>query len=409
MTARDVNATSNSDGASSFAYSKVQGRKATGVNDHTPKFSRLLLDSAAEITTAKDLNVSVPRTAPRDKTPAPQRQKDDAHSQTQASAPKAKDVPKKEKAENDDPRDPSVATVPRTNDHLPLTMLFGMPAAQFDGTVLDGEASPSDVSAAGESGAKSTANDPDSSELSTGAATGKGPAAAMTSNNLAFAMRVGDGELQGSPDLKSSTTPSEPASGDAPKTILSPSLSPVAVEASSKASLEQNSHDPKDSQTPQSVLIDPGTARAGATTDAALPPGEQIVSTAADAAEAVREAANSEPVKNVHMQLVSEDNRRVDVRLVDRGGELHVSVKSGDLNLTQDLQSHMHELTSRLDKQHFQTEVWMPKVTEPSKTENGNNRDFSFDRNNRSYSENSEERRGGRQQRKPEWVESLED
>jgi hypothetical protein len=108
------------------------------------------------------------------------------------------------------------------------------------------------------------------------------------------------------------------------------------------------------------------------------------------------------------MQLVSDDNRRVDVRLIDRGGELHVSVKSADTALAQNLQDHLPDLTARLEKQHMETEVWVPKAAEPSKADSGNANGSLSDPNAKFHSGNSEGRREGRQQAKPDWVDALE-
>jgi hypothetical protein len=68
----------------------------------------------------------------------------------------------------------------------------------------------------------------------------------------------------------------------------------------------------------------------------------------------------NEPVRNVRMQLSGEGNQRVDVRLVERGGALSVSVRSTDETLTRSLQDNLPELNSRLATQHLQTEIWVP-------------------------------------------------
>jgi hypothetical protein len=96
------------------------------------------------------------------------------------------------------------------------------------------------------------------------------------------------------------------------------------------------------------------------------------------------------------------------VRLIDRGGELHVSVKSADSALTQNLQDHLPDLTARLDKQHMQNEVWVPKTAEPTKADAGSTNGSLSDSNARSYSGNSESRKDGRQQERPDWVDALE-
>ena len=48
------------------------------------------------------------------------------------------------------------------------------------------------------------------------------------------------------------------------------------------------------------------------------------------------------------------------MKLVDRGGELHVAVHSADPVLTTDLRSRVHDLIGGLEKSGFRTETWQP-------------------------------------------------
>jgi hypothetical protein len=68
----------------------------------------------------------------------------------------------------------------------------------------------------------------------------------------------------------------------------------------------------------------------------------------------------SEPIRNIRVQLSGEGNQQVDMRLVERGGTLSVSVRSTDETLTRSLQENLPELNTRLTAQHFQAETWMP-------------------------------------------------
>jgi hypothetical protein len=114
------------------------------------------------------------------------------------------------------------------------------------------------------------------------------------------------------------------------------------------------------------------------------------------------------------LQLKGEDNRRVDVRLVDRGGELHVSVKAGDAELAQTLQEHMPELTSRLDAERLTAEVWLPQFGGSMRTESGASQSlsqqdassFQSGRNNYPSSGQQNQRQG---QPRPDWADVLED
>lgn len=77
------------------------------------------------------------------------------------------------------------------------------------------------------------------------------------------------------------------------------------------------------------------------------------------------------PVRSVRLQLSGEANQRVDMRLVERGGALSVSVRSADEGLARSLQDNLPELNSRLAAQHYQTEIWAPGGT--ASTHSGGN------------------------------------
>ena len=129
--------------------------------------------------------------------------------------------------------------------------------------------------------------------------------------------------------------------------------------------------------------------------------------------EVSSQQSNNDPLKNVLLQLKADDNRRVDIRLVDRGGELHVSVKSTDAALAQSLQEHMPDLTSRLADEHLSHDVWMPKLMEASKSESGSSSSSnSFTGSDQSAGRNTGEsggqRQGGQSQSRPDWVDLLE-
>jgi len=83
----------------------------------------------------------------------------------------------------------------------------------------------------------------------------------------------------------------------------------------------------------------------------------------AHTAEAPRpESKPGQPVRDVTVRLGS-DNRHVDVKLIDRGGELHVAVHAADPNLTADLRASVHDLIGGLEKGGFEAETWQPADT----------------------------------------------
>jgi hypothetical protein len=68
----------------------------------------------------------------------------------------------------------------------------------------------------------------------------------------------------------------------------------------------------------------------------------------------------TQPVHDITLRLTSE-NQQVDVKLVDRGGELHVAVQSADPVLTTDLRASVHDLINGLEKNGLHAETWSPR------------------------------------------------
>jgi hypothetical protein len=57
---------------------------------------------------------------------------------------------------------------------------------------------------------------------------------------------------------------------------------------------------------------------------------------------------------------LTSDMQQVDVTLVDRGGELHVTVRSPDPVLTTNLRAGVHDLVGGLERSGFRAETWHP-------------------------------------------------
>ena len=57
---------------------------------------------------------------------------------------------------------------------------------------------------------------------------------------------------------------------------------------------------------------------------------------------------------------VGSGGHRVDLRIIDRGGAVHVAVRTPDSNLSNALRQDLPELSSRLERSGFRTEAWHP-------------------------------------------------
>jgi len=286
----------------------------------------------------------------------------------------------------------------------PAALLVGF-APQIGNAPTAEENSKVDAATAASGASANGASGNDSDLLVAGKS--KDTAPVSTAGNLAFALRLSENELKSK--FEESLQGVNSAAGTTGVAGEGSSKAAVinAVQAAAGSELKEQSHE-RDNSFGQN-LYEVMQAQQQKATDAPQTAGEQPAPTTATDLEAQQEAAHSEPVRNVHMQVVGDDNNRVDVRLMDRGGELQVSVKSADLNLAKGLQDHMSELTSRLEQGRFQTEVWMPKLGDNAKPEMSGTRDFSSNGNNGSNSSNySDQQRKGQQQNRPDWVDVLE-
>jgi len=117
-----------------------------------------------------------------------------------------------------------------------------------------------------------------------------------------------------------------------------------------------------------------------------------------------------ESVRNISLRLSSADQGSVQVRLSERAGELHVSVRTPDTGLTRGLRDGLPDLMGRLQVNGYRAETWQPGG-------NGSNagQDHGHDAPGHG---NSQQRNGGGQQQNsqdqqqdeptPQWVRELE-
>jgi hypothetical protein len=66
------------------------------------------------------------------------------------------------------------------------------------------------------------------------------------------------------------------------------------------------------------------------------------------------------PLKDISLQVTQPGNQRVDVRVVQQGGEVRVSVHSGDAILASGLRQGLSELQGRLEENGYRSEMWRP-------------------------------------------------
>lgn len=225
------------------------------------------------------------------------------------------------------------------------------------------------------------------------------PTPALASSNLAFAMRIDSNAANSNQapkvltDVSSGTSDTEPV-GRSPH-------SPVIVEAISNGAQQYETNTSnKDGQ----GLA--GEEQPALPLRASAPASPETAQTTRTDFEAELKHT-TETVRAAHVQVVGNDNQRVDIQLFEKGGSLAVTVKTSDSSLTRDLQDHIPELTARLQSEHLHSQAWAPSGSSSSHTRDGND-------SGSNPSQDNSQSGGGRQQKreqdnKPQWVQDLEE
>jgi hypothetical protein len=118
-------------------------------------------------------------------------------------------------------------------------------------------------------------------------------------------------------------------------------------------------------------------------------------------------ATPSRANRDITIRIPDATDQGTAVRFVERAGEIHVSVRTGDAEMAQNLRGGLNDLVNRLEDGGIRTQVWQPGGStsqydsqQPSADPDGSN--------GRQYSSGSNSEQESDQQNKPRWVEELE-
>ena len=146
--------------------------------------------------------------------------------------------------------------------------------------------------------------------------------------------------------------------------------------------------------------------------DTASRPTERLEATPLHAEEDAPKTAT--PLKDLSVQVKQPNQESVELRVVEREGEIHVAVRTGDADLAHGLRQGLPELVDHLDQGGFRSEAWRPSgvVSAPEPSSQAQSKS-SESRNPDSQSQPgwSQHERGQRdhnQSNRPQWVEELE-
>lgn len=120
------------------------------------------------------------------------------------------------------------------------------------------------------------------------------------------------------------------------------------------------------------------------------------------------------PLKDISLQVSQPGDQKVEVRVVQQSGELHVAVRTGDSELAHGMQQGLSDLVGRLQDNGFRAEAWRPggaavqsgPVLETRSTSNGSQNGDSQSNSGGSHQQQGERRQN--QSQRPGWVDELE-
>ena len=126
------------------------------------------------------------------------------------------------------------------------------------------------------------------------------------------------------------------------------------------------------------------------------------------------EAKPVQPVKQLSIQVGQEGQQKVELRVVERSGELQVAVRAANPDLAQGLRQGLSDLVGRLEQSGFHADAWRPGATpgtapaaaERPQTQAGPQNDNSQSQSH--WSQQDRQQGNHNPSRRPQWVEELE-
>jgi hypothetical protein len=163
------------------------------------------------------------------------------------------------------------------------------------------------------------------------------------------------------------------------------------------------------------VELPPATPAAQAAPSAPAPrPAQPAGPPQRGEAEAARPAA---PARVISLRVSDAGQERVELHVTERAGEVHVAVRTADVNLASSLRENLSDLVQRLEHTGFHAETWRPgpgasASAQDSSADRGGDADqFPGARQQHSQQQGAAGGREQRQQQQPEralWIEEIE-
>jgi hypothetical protein len=125
--------------------------------------------------------------------------------------------------------------------------------------------------------------------------------------------------------------------------------------------------------------------------------------------ESVIEAPVTPPTssKDIRVQVPDNKGGSTQVRFVESGGEVRVSVRTADEGLAQNLRSHLNDLTQRLSDGGMPAEIWKPASTAAS-SQNDSHQPSQDGGGSGGQGSGGHSGQQERQQKRPAWLDEME-
>ena len=166
-----------------------------------------------------------------------------------------------------------------------------------------------------------------------------------------------------------------------------------------------------------------GPARPSARTDMVLPQFESVSQSATSSgsaapqqtapparAESVIEPPAAPPTSSHDIRVRVPDNNggSTQVRFVESGGEVRVSVRTTDDGLAQNLRTHLNDLTQRLSDGGMPAEIWKPASSSASSQNDFQQPSQQDGRGSGGQGSGGQSGQQDRQQKRPAWLDEME-
>ncbi len=219
--------------------------------------------------------------------------------------------------------------------------------------------------------------------------------------DLALAMRISSGESD------EANSGNQPGATEAPGAAIAPTALSSRPQLIASPEAAQQRHQP---EAPPPIETS-ATEKAGGFPDSTKSAASEESGKAPAAGfEVELSKVLAEPVRAAHVQIAGSDNQRIDIRMLERGGALSVTVRSADSGLTKALQEHAPELAGRLSQENFRTELWAPSQakSQGGHDSSGGNPQSRGGENSGQRNPGQQQKQNGKQSQTPEWIENFE-